>query len=104
MHENNEFCIKFLLLFPELQYGNSSIPSLQHGSTSVHMSVYTQLYSLYHAAWYLGTQVYLGTAVYSGPLIFQKFFVLYCFVFSLSGLYHDPKNHDRKKWSNLGDQ
>ena len=37
-------------------------------------------------------------------LIFQKFFVLYCFVFLLSGLYHDPKNHDRKKWSNLGDQ
>ena len=37
-----------------------------------------------------------------GPLISQKFFVLFCFVLLLSGLYHDPKNHDRKKWSNLG--
>jgi hypothetical protein len=26
-----------------------------------------------------------------GPLILQKFFILYCFVFLLSGLYHDPK-------------
>ena len=24
--------------------------------------------------------------------------------FLLSGLYHDPKNHDRKKWSNLGNR
>ena len=31
-----------------------------------------------------------------------EIFVFYCFVLLLSGLYHDPKNHDRKKRSNSG--
>ena len=30
-------------------------------------------------------------ALWYGALILQKFFVFYCFVLLLSGLYHDPK-------------